>query len=178
VPLDLLLDHGVLDVGTLKGNVILEPDDPATLTGTITGDGDSSAGFVVPPDGFAFPDDSGTVSGFPVTIGLSANQPITGSFDALTGAMNTLTDLTATVTIGAPLNQVCDLAPGELTLSTSVTTPYLGVPFAGLGGDGAIAGNWPTLPPATPVGAEAAPCSTGSFRDRAASGSRTGSHRL
>jgi hypothetical protein len=152
VPLELVLDHGVLDVGALTGNVILEPDDPATLSGTITGDGDSSAGFEVPSEGFVFPESAGTVSGFPVAIGLTANQPITGDFDALSGAMSNLADLTARVTIGAPLNQVCDLAPGELTLSTSETTPYLGVPFDGLGGDGAVVASWATLPPATPVG--------------------------
>jgi len=137
-PFELTVNHAVIDLGALKGLEILDNvTGDAHFSGTIEGNQ-----VTIPADGLSIPPKSIT-DPVPVTIQIKANDALTGTFDATTGALSLNANLRAETTGSA----TCTITPIVLTLSTAATSPYLGVPFAGgLNGPGAIVAPWSTLP--------------------------------
>ena len=137
-PFELTINHAVIDLGALKGLEILDSvTGDAHFSGTIVGDQ-----VTIPADGLSIPPKSIT-DPVAVTIQIKANDALTGTFDAATGALTLNANLRAETTGSA----TCTISPIVLTLSTAATKPYLGVPFAGgLTGQGAIVAPWNTLP--------------------------------
>jgi len=137
-PFELTVNHAVIDLGALKGLEILDNvTGDAHFSGTIDGNQ-----VTIPADGLNIPPKSIT-DPFPVTIQIKANDALTGTYDAATGALTLNANLRAETSGGA----TCTITPIVLTLSTAATSPYLGVPFAGgLNGSGAIVAPWTTLP--------------------------------
>jgi hypothetical protein len=137
-PFELTVNHAIIDLGALKGLEILDATTgDAHFSGTIEGNQVTipAAGLSIPPKSITDP--------VAVTIQIKANDALTGTFDAATGALTLNANLRAETTGSA----TCTINPIVLTLSTTGTKPYIGVPFtAGLSGQGAIVAPWATLP--------------------------------
>lgn len=141
-PFDLTLEYGKAEFGGLRNVNLSDTANPYTLSGTLTG-----TSVNVPTAGANFPQRHIT-SPVSATIDMSANQPITGTYDAATGAMSLSFNMKAVLTSGP--TGTCTIDPIVYTASTSNTDPFFGTPFtSGLSGPGGIVGNWPSLPAAT-----------------------------
>lgn len=140
-PFTLSVDHAVIDLGALTGLEILDASTgPATFNGTVTGNQ-----VTIPPEGLNIPPKSVTTP-FPVTITITANGPVTGTYDAATGSISLQASLKAETTGAA----ACQISPINVTLSTGNKSPYAGEPFSGgLTGPGALSTSWAALPDAT-----------------------------
>jgi hypothetical protein len=114
---------------------ILTPTSPpvgdATMTGTVD---DATGAFSVPQVGFAFPPFSGPVLGGAATVAvaLAADEPITGTVNPATGAVNTdATDYTALVdvTIGTTTNHCRIDTPFQFSTAADYPAPFKGDAF-------------------------------------------------
>lgn len=148
-PFDFTLNHGRIQLGGLPEQRLFETT-PATFTGgTIEEDGS----FQVPEEGISLPPMSVNVNPFLVDIAMAADGPLTGTFDEATGAVAASMTLISTVgiTIQGEFAGTC-LVTMDLDFSTSNIEPYPGIPFTeGVDGPGAVAADWPSLPPSVPV---------------------------
>ncbi|MCB0864704.1 MAG: hypothetical protein KDB58_03225 [Solirubrobacterales bacterium] len=141
-PFDLTLEYGRAEFGGLRNVDLSNTSDPYTLSGTLTGDSVN-----VPTGGVNFPQRQIT-SPVSATIDLAANQPVTGTYTAATGAMSLNFNLKAT--LNSALTGTCTIDPIVFTATTSASDPFFGTPFtSGLSGPGGIVGNWASLPAAT-----------------------------
>ncbi len=146
-PFTMSIDNAILNLGALDGVRAIEseldpPDEPATLTGDVTG-----SEVNVPKAGFVFPTKDTEASGVPITIDMEANEDITGTFDSATGKLVLDGSLKATV---QALGATCVISPIALTLSSENANPYLGQAFTdGIDGVGVISASWTGLPPVT-----------------------------
>lgn len=142
-PFSLGLNYGLGDFGAEKKIPFIEPAKPASLTGEIEG-----STFSVPAAGAVFQPIHITKP-LPANLSMTVNAPVTGTFDATTGALA----MAANVTFGleSELTGTCSIGPVSLNFSTSGSVPYEAVPFTGgLSGEGAIVTSWQSLP--TPTG--------------------------
>ena len=141
-PFDLTLEYGRAEFGGLRNVDLSDTSNPYTLSGTINGNAVN-----VPTAGVNFPQRHITKP-VAATIDITANQPVTGTYDSATGAMSLDFNVKAVLTSGP--TGTCTIDPIVFTATTSGTDPYFGTPFAsGLTGPGGIVGNWPSLPSAT-----------------------------
>jgi uncharacterized repeat protein (TIGR01451 family) len=136
-PVSMSFDHGLIDLGTLKGQTLLDD-----TTGPITVDGDLTGNTLTAnADDVTIPPLD--VQGI-VTVTMTETAPVTGTFDAATGALDAHMVIDADVTGAVE----CTFTGLALDLSTSNTTAYQGVPFtSGITGNGALSGSWADLPP-------------------------------
>jgi hypothetical protein len=141
-PFHLTVDHAVIDLGALTGlNILDSGTGNANFDGTIVGNQVTipASGVQIPPKSITDP--------IPVTIQISANSPLTGTYDASTGAMS-LNQVSLRATTSGAAN--CVISPIVLTLSTANVKPYIGEAFTtGLTGPGAVDASWSALPAAT-----------------------------
>lgn len=134
-----------------KGERVIDAGDPATLDA----DYDPVSGaFSVQPGDIEWPD--GTVdvtAGITATVSVQALEPVTGSYDATTGALvGNETDYRIDLSASGLINLDCFISPVPLALSTEDVNPfYIGnlfdpgpVPPA----NGAVVGSWDSLPSA------------------------------
>jgi len=135
-------DHAVIDLGALTGLQILDGSTgPATFDGTVTGNQVTIpvAGIHIPPKSITDP--------LPVTIQISANSDLVGTYDSATGAL-TFPSASLRATTSGAAN--CTISPIVLNLGTENARPYVGERFSsGMAGAGALDAHWDTLPNAT-----------------------------
>jgi hypothetical protein len=155
----------VSNLGALKGAKVVDPDatppdPPATMDGTLNAGGAGT--FTVPPDGFFFPTKTFhdvVVPGLNATVGLSTDQPITGTYNPGTGAARATVSLNASISLSGVITANCQLAGAPLSLSTTGTlvddtdpanpVNFDAKVFMPPSGDGALVGQWDSLPPLT-----------------------------
>lgn len=156
-PVKFTFDEGIINLGSGEGTQglklidagALPPDTPATLTGEI----DGANAFSAPASGFVFPAKSVDVSGIAATVNISANGPITGSFDPGTGTAEIVLPINVSISLGA-LGTCSTSLPLELKTSGTLTEPggsHEASPFDPDTGEGALFS--PTNVPATSGGA-------------------------
>jgi len=142
-PFHLEFNEGYTDQGSQKKVVAINPSTPVTMDGEITG-----SSFTIPQSGVKWPPQAVTQP-LPSTSYTEVNGPLTGTFDALTGAMTL--EGSFTFATESTLTGKCTIGPATLAFSTSGTEPYPGQPFtSGTAGPGAIVTKWASLP--DPVG--------------------------
>lgn len=136
-------DDAALNVSGLTFD-ILDPPNTATMTGTVN---DAGGAVNVPANQFVVPQFSGdALPGVPVTVNLTAVDPIVGTLDLATGGMTTTlsTYHAHVVALGGDCNYDVDLA-----FNTSPGSPFNGDPFTvnGTGPisitNGALQTSWP-----------------------------------
>jgi hypothetical protein len=160
VPWVQTLDHGSIDVGALTNLPAIIPSAPAFYIGLISGTAvaaatdptPSTATMAVPggvpgsatAPGFHFTQASFTTPFGAVQLDLELLAPgATGTFNTANGAMTVSGNYKSTV------NNACVSQPDPFAFSTGTTSgTHPGQNFAGLGGNGAMATTWATLPAA------------------------------
>jgi Ca2+-binding RTX toxin-like protein len=119
-------DDATLNLPILGNSDVLDPPAAATMNGTVD---DITGALNVPALSFVFPPSSGTANGLPVTVNVSATDPITGTVDQTTGAMSTASSTYKVIVgVGAPLNATCTYNV-DLAFSTGSGTTFNGDPF-------------------------------------------------
>ncbi len=161
-PFTMTLDNGQLNLGAVfKGKTILPAPVPGSLganttaNATIAGDNTGGA-LTVTAANVKFP-----IVEVPnplnpaqmVPIMFSVSNDLTGTYDAVTGAVSLSVAHMASDVVtgtGSPdplLPATCHIAPIDVTFSSTNTAQFIGVPFtAGIEGNGAIAASWTTVP--------------------------------
>src|SRR5262249_49341465 len=164
-PLHFQFNAAVSNLGTLKGAKVIDPnasppDSPATMDGTLNEGGDGP--FTVPAERFVFPTKTFhdvVVPGLNASVGLSTDQPISGTYVPGTGAVTASVSLNANISLSGLITANCQLAGAPLSLSTNGTLvddtdPANPVNFDAKGfmppsRRGALVGQWDSLPPLT-----------------------------
>jgi uncharacterized repeat protein (TIGR01451 family) len=151
VPFNSTLDHGLVKLGLITEPMLDETTGPVTLSGTMD---DTTGDFTIPVDGITLPQTSFIyafpgIGDVPVVLTYNPNGPITGNFDAATGALEA--DLSTETQLNAFGTVVeCHFNPIDLHFSTSASKPFPAQPFTeGIDGPGSIAADWTVLPEAT-----------------------------
>lgn len=136
-PFHLEFESGLLDIGGDRGISLFHLAQPATAT--LDGQIDNGS-LSVDPTGVHFPD-TYVNEPFPHYFYLSASDPVTGNFNALSGALSLNIPLKVEIYND---HVTCDIT-FDATVTTSATQPYPGTPLSPVGSienPGAVAGAW------------------------------------
>jgi hypothetical protein len=151
---DLSFEHAWLKIA-LDDFEIINAEHPTEPTPPVVLEGVEDGAYTVPVADITFPEFTGELFGFPLSVTVTPNADLAGNYNSATGAVTgNSSNWTATIDFnGDP----CTITPIPLAFGTATNSVFEGNAFdtgTPMGKNGAISDDWSTLPLGTGAGCD------------------------